>query len=537
MNSTGALATVRATTSYESGTAVCSAPLTFNAASNTCEGYSCPAGQNFTLSGQSCSRPDCVTPEVRNPDTGICEAPPVVCPTLDAGGSSVYSGYQFVSVPSGVDPNSPMNDICDPNNCAVNINVVTSIFGVALVRKVPAVYACPASPPAPPALPATLTVTFVSAAAPEKTNFDAVVAAPAAVDAAKTAQAQQDAYIAKVVADGIAVKMAADTAALTAAIDAQKLLASEVRRKAGEVVADPSVTNLNNYNNAVSNYNNSTTVVNQSMTQLRNDYAVQVANSNNADASVFDANAVNAQIDALQAAIATSAQAFDAASVNAGIGDNAALVAQLSAASAALAQSQSDLAAASALATQSAVDIAATASSLRDTAAVIESIVSNQGGLPPPVAPTELPPSDGSLTPFCVDNPTASACVVPETIDCTVTPNAPGCQSMSGTPTVGTLAISGVYVAGTLNEGKTFANVFDNFKSRASAAPVIAAATSFFSVTVAGGSCPSWSTEVPMFGTFVFDFYCRPFFQNLLPWMRGVILLIFGVVAFRIAVL
>lgn len=43
-----------------------------------CAGYQCPAGQNWTLSGSQCTRPDCVAPQVRNADTGICETP--ACP-------------------------------------------------------------------------------------------------------------------------------------------------------------------------------------------------------------------------------------------------------------------------------------------------------------------------------------------------------------------------------------------------------------------------------------------------------------------------
>lgn len=43
---------------------------TFNVA--TQQGYSCPPGQNWTLSGARCTRPDCVAPNVRNPATGVC---------------------------------------------------------------------------------------------------------------------------------------------------------------------------------------------------------------------------------------------------------------------------------------------------------------------------------------------------------------------------------------------------------------------------------------------------------------------------------
>lgn len=40
--------------------------------------YTCPSGQNWTLSGTNCTRPDCAVGEVRNLSTGVCELAP--CP-------------------------------------------------------------------------------------------------------------------------------------------------------------------------------------------------------------------------------------------------------------------------------------------------------------------------------------------------------------------------------------------------------------------------------------------------------------------------
>lgn len=54
---------------------------------STTTAYSCPPGQNWTLSGTNCTRPDCVSPEVRQSD-GTCSAPPCV-----AGQSSTASRY------------------------------------------------------------------------------------------------------------------------------------------------------------------------------------------------------------------------------------------------------------------------------------------------------------------------------------------------------------------------------------------------------------------------------------------------------------
>jgi len=51
--------------------------------------YSCPAGQNWTLSGTSCTRPDCTSAQSRNPSTGICE---ITCPA--AGSNAMIGGAQ-----------------------------------------------------------------------------------------------------------------------------------------------------------------------------------------------------------------------------------------------------------------------------------------------------------------------------------------------------------------------------------------------------------------------------------------------------------
>lgn len=62
--------------------------------------YECPSGQNWTLSGTTCTRPDCVAPQVRNPSTGICEAPPSRC----AGKDQTPASYAWVSFFKGQSP-------------------------------------------------------------------------------------------------------------------------------------------------------------------------------------------------------------------------------------------------------------------------------------------------------------------------------------------------------------------------------------------------------------------------------------------------
>lgn len=56
-------------------------------------GYSCPKDGGWTLSGQTCSRPDCAPGETRDPSSGTCKPPP--CPasgSVIGTASSKYGG-------------------------------------------------------------------------------------------------------------------------------------------------------------------------------------------------------------------------------------------------------------------------------------------------------------------------------------------------------------------------------------------------------------------------------------------------------------
>lgn len=105
-----------------------------------------------------------------------------------------------------------------------------------------------------------------------------------------------------------------------------------------------------------------------------------------------------------------------------------------------------------------------------------------------------------------------------------------------GTSAVMTGPLPNLHTAGALTS-KTMADAFSGFKNRVVGSGIIAAASGFFNVTASGGACPVWSSDIPMIGVLTFDHYCRPWFQDMLPWIRGVLLLIFSVVAFRIAIL
>lgn len=73
------------------------------AASQECSQYFvaskvCPDGQNWTLSGANCTRPDCVAPQTRDQADGVCKTP--VCPpdkpTQTANGTCVDACAEYV---------------------------------------------------------------------------------------------------------------------------------------------------------------------------------------------------------------------------------------------------------------------------------------------------------------------------------------------------------------------------------------------------------------------------------------------------------
>ncbi len=128
----------------------------------------------------------------------------------------------------------------------------------------------------------------------------------------------------------------------------------------------------------------------------------------------------------------------------------------------------------------------------------------------------------GSMSKFCQDNPKAFSCM-----------------NSSATGAIGSAAVqsSQIYTPGTVSGGATFGGSLDNFKTRVLASGVGSAVGSFFVVSAGGGACPTWSATVPVLGSLTFDFFCTQTFQALIPWIKSVILIIFSVVAFRIAIL
>ena len=84
--------------------------------------------------------------------------------------------------------------------------------------------------------------------------------------------------------------------------------------------------------------------------------------------------------------------------------------------------------------------------------------------------------------------------------------------------------------------GKTYEQIFGDFKGRISAAPFVSAASGVFTVEPVG-TCPVWSGDIPVFGTIVFDQICSPVMADIWPIIQGVIVACATVAAVMIAFL
>lgn len=85
------------------------------AAPYTCaSSWSCPSGQSWTLSGQTCTRPDCVPPEFRNPSTGSCQSCVAGLYVRPGGGFwSIRQGFSFLTGSGATVPATTCVDGCE----------------------------------------------------------------------------------------------------------------------------------------------------------------------------------------------------------------------------------------------------------------------------------------------------------------------------------------------------------------------------------------------------------------------------------------
>jgi len=93
--------------------------------STSCNQYSCPAGQNWTLDGQTCTRPDCQQGQERN-ESGVCVAPP--CQSGESISFSIFSGYSVGAnavVGAGANPYTNGSNRCN-GTCSFNVTSIAN---------------------------------------------------------------------------------------------------------------------------------------------------------------------------------------------------------------------------------------------------------------------------------------------------------------------------------------------------------------------------------------------------------------------------
>lgn len=86
---------------------------------------------------------------------------------------------------------------------------------------------------------------------------------------------------------------------------------------------------------------------------------------------------------------------------------------------------------------------------------------------------------------------------------------------------------------------RNFGTVLQANASRFRALPIFSAPTSFFKADINGGSCPSYNGSFSLLGTtntVQLDAFCSPTVLNVMPYIRAVVIMFFGWLAWRIAV-
>lgn len=97
---------------------------------------------------------------------------------------------------------------------------------------------------------------------------------------------------------------------------------------------------------------------------------------------------------------------------------------------------------------------------------------------------------------------------------------------------------SGIHEANDWGQ-RNFGTVLTANADRFKALPVFSLPSTFFNANIAGGSCPTYSGSFTLFGTsfdFSFDAFCSQAVMNVMPYIRAVVMMLFGWLAWRIAI-
>ena len=103
-----------------------------------------------------------------------------------------------------------------------------------------------------------------------------------------------------------------------------------------------------------------------------------------------------------------------------------------------------------------------------------------------------------------------------------------GCQCSD----IGSYSENDFYTA----SGLTYKTVLTEFVTKMQTTPFYSAASNFFSSSISGGSCPSWSVEV-MGMSIVLDQMCSDVMSAIFPLISAVLISTAAFVAFRWAFL
>lgn len=97
---------------------------------------------------------------------------------------------------------------------------------------------------------------------------------------------------------------------------------------------------------------------------------------------------------------------------------------------------------------------------------------------------------------------------------------------------------SGIHEANDWGQ-RNFGTVLTANAERFKALPVFSLPSTFFNANIAGGSCPSYTGSFTLFGTSFdvsFDAFCSQTVMNVMPYIRAVVMMLFGWLAWRIAI-
>lgn len=124
----------------------------------------------------------------------------------------------------------------------------------------------------------------------------------------------------------------------------------------------------------------------------------------------------------------------------------------------------------------------------------------------------------------------AGGAPTPTDVDCTANPAQSKCAGSGG-------VFGGPPAPTYTPKDATFGNAISTFKDQVSGSGLGLAAVAFFNVQ-ASGACPTWTAQVPYLNyTIVFDQFCQDWATSLYPLIGAAMLVVFGWVAFTIAIL